>query len=29
MIKIYGSLVSPATRKVWMLKELGVEYERN
>ena len=27
MIKIYGSLVSRATRNVWMLEELGVDYE--
>lgn len=27
MIKLYGSLVSRATRNLWMLEELGVEYE--
>ncbi len=27
MIKIYGSLVSRATRNLWMLDELGVDYE--
>jgi glutathione S-transferase len=26
-IKIYGSLVSRATRNLWMLEELGVDYE--
>ena len=28
MIKIYGGLVSRATRNLWMLEELGVDYER-
>lgn len=27
MIKIYGSVVSRATRNLWMLEELGVDYE--
>ena len=27
MIKIYGSFVSRATRNLWILEELGVEYE--
>lgn len=27
MIKLYGSIVSRATRNLWMLEELGVEYE--
>jgi glutathione S-transferase len=27
MIKIYGSLTSRATRNLWMLDELGVDYE--
>ncbi|MBT7449654.1 MAG: glutathione S-transferase, partial [Rhodospirillaceae bacterium] len=27
MIKIYGSFVSRATRNLWMLEELGLEYE--
>ncbi|MDG2244244.1 MAG: glutathione S-transferase family protein [Rhodospirillaceae bacterium] len=29
MITLYGNDRSRATRNVWMLKELGVEYERN
>lgn len=27
MIKIYGSIVSRATRNLWMLEELGLDYE--
>lgn len=27
MIKLYGSFVSRATRNLWMLEELGLEYE--